>query len=55
VSITAVDCLMQNTIENIYIYIHILPLLVHCNLSEDIQQLCLTVTINGMQQIHPVI
>jgi hypothetical protein len=32
------------------------PLLpVHCNLSEDIQQSCLTVTIIGTQEIHPVI
>jgi len=28
---------------------------VHCNLFKDIQQSCLTVTINGMQEIHPVI
>ena len=27
----------------------------HCNLSEVIQQSCLTVTINGTQGIHPVI
>jgi hypothetical protein len=32
-----------------------LPPPVHCYLSEDIQQLCLTVTINDMQKIHTVI
>ena len=40
----------------IYIYIHtyIFNLPEHCNLSEDIQQSCLTVTINCMQEMHPV-
>jgi len=27
----------------------------HCNLSEDIQQSCLTVSINDMKEMHPVI
>jgi hypothetical protein len=31
------------------------PLPIHCNLCEDIRQSCLTVTINGMQEVHPVI